>query len=236
KGWADEIIVCDDGSTDTTVKIAQSYGAKVVLNPNVTIEGAKRNWAYSNAKNDWVFSIDADEIVTEPIKKEIDTVLPDTEHTCFSVPNKVYIGNYWIRWGGWYPSAKVKLFRKSKFKYEESDVHPRIFTEGSCGHLKKDILHYSYRDWFDFLDKTNKQTTLEAKKWYRVFNEDPKKAKKKMNFLHALWRTFDRFVRAYIFKKGYKDGFTGFVLAYYGSLYQLTSYAKYRELIEKSAG
>lgn len=227
--WANEVVVVDDASTDNTARVAKELGAKVFTR-KMDIEGRHRNWAYAQAGNDWVFSVDADERPTEELKKEIKEVIADTKHSCFSIPFRTYIGNYWIRWGGWYPGPKVKLFRKSKFKYEEVEVHPRVIVDGSCGHLKSDVIHYSYRDWEDFLDKTNRQTTLEAIKWYKLSQDEPRKARYKMNFIHALWRTIDRFVRTFFIKKGYRDRFVGFMVAYYSSLYQILSYAKYREM------
>lgn len=233
-GWADEIIVVDDESTDNTCQIAQELGARVLIK-KMDIEGKHRNWAYAQAKNDWVFSVDADERPEEELKKEIKEVIASTPHTYFSIPFKTYVGDYWIRWGGWYPGPKVKLFRKSKFRYEEVEVHPRIIVEGSCGRLKNDVSHYSYKNWEDFLDKTNKQTTLEAVKWYKLSLVNPKKAGYKMNIIHALWRTLDRFIRTFFVKKGYRDGFIGFMIAYFSSLYQIISYAKYRELIREDS-
>ena len=228
-GWSDEIVVVDDESTDNTGQIAESLGARL-LKRKMDIEGRHRNWAYAQAKNEWVFSLDADEWPTEELKKEIKEALINTEHACFEMPFRSYIGNYWIRGGGWYPGSKVRLFKKTKFKYEEVEVHPGIAVEGSCGYLKSDIIHYNYRDWEDFLNKTNKQTTLEAMKWYKLSLEDPKKARNKMNLFHALWRTLDRFIRTFFVKKGYHDGFVGFMVAYFSSLYQIISYAKYWEL------
>ena len=231
-GWADEIIIVDDESTDKTSDIAKRLGAKVFIK-KMDIEGKHRNWAYAQAKNDWVFSVDADERPTEELKREIIKVIQNTNHVHFTIPFKTYLGDYWIRWGGWYPAAKVKLFRKSKFKYEEVEVHPRIFVQGSCGHLKNDVIHYSYRDWGDYLNKTNKQTSFEAMKWYKLSLVNPRKAGRKMNVVHALWRTLDRFIRTFITKKGYRDGFIGFIVAYFSSLYQIVSYAKYRDLAKK---
>ncbi len=226
--WADEVIVIDDESTDNTREIARKLGAKVFVR-KMDVEGRHRNWAYSRASNEWVFSVDADERPTDELKEEIAEVIPNTEHACFAIPFRTYIGDYWVRWGGWYPAPKVKLFRKSKFKYEETEVHPRIIVEGSCGRLKGDVIHYSYRNWTDFLNKTNSQTTLEALKWYKLSLINPKKARYKMNFIHALWRMMDRFIRTFFVKKGYRDGFVGFMVAYFSSLYQIVSYAKYRE-------
>jgi glycosyltransferase involved in cell wall biosynthesis len=220
--WADEIVVVDDFSTDETVEIARQYTDKI-FQRKMDIEGRHRNWAYAQAKNEWVLSLDADERVTDELKNEIIEVIGQgTDYSAFSVPIRNYIGNYWVRFGGWYPAPKVRLFRKDKFKYEEVGVHPRVFIDGNCGHLKSDIIHYSYRDFGDFLSKLNRQTTLEANKWF----ED----KRKMSFLRALWRAIDRFFRSYIRKKGYKDGFVGFMFALFAALYQLLSYAKYWEL------
>ena len=230
--WADEVVIVDDESTDNTCSIARDLGAKVFVR-KIDIEGRHRNWAYSKAENTWVFSVDADERATEELKKEIKEVISSSEHSHYAIPFRTYVADHWIRWGGWYPGYKVKLFNKDKFKYEEVEVHPRIIVDGTCGRLKSDVIHYSYRNWADFLDKTNKQTTLEATKWYKLSKVDPKKARHKMNFGHALWRTMDRFIRAFLAKKGFRDGFVGFMIAYYSSLYQIISYAKYAEMKEK---
>ena len=233
-GWADEIIVVYDESTDATRGLARNLGAGVVIK-KMDIEGKHRNWAYSQAKNKWVFSLDADERVTEGLKQEITELFSSTpECMAYTIPRRNFIGDYWIQWGGLYPAAQIKLFRKDKFKWEEVDVHPVSFLDGKCGHLRGDLTHYTYRNWADFLKKLNNQTTLEAKKWYRVLLSEPKKAKYKMNLLHALWRTSDRFIRAFFAKRGYRDGFIGFMVACFSSLYQIVSYAKYREFVKQN--
>jgi len=233
-GWAGEVIVIDDESSDNTPEIAGSLGA-VVFTKKMEVEGAHRNWAYSRGKFDWILSLDADERMQDGLKSEIKEVLASGPgEAAFTIPRKNFIGDYWIKGGGLYPSPQIKLFHKNKFKWEEVEVHPRAFLEGGCGHLKNDMLHYTYRDWADFLRKLNKQTTFEAAKWYKLSLEDPKRARRKMNTLHALWRVMDRFVRTFFAKKGYRDGFTGFMVAYFASLYQIVSFAKYRELKERS--
>lgn len=233
KDWADEIIVVDDESSDSTREIAERLANKVLVK-KMDNEGEHRNWAYAQAKNEWVLSLDADERVTEGLRDEISVVLhKNTMYNAFTIPRRNYIGDYWIRWGGQYPAAQIKLFKKSKFKWEEVEVHPRAFLEGRCGHLTKDLVHYTYRDWEDFLNKNNKQTTLEAIKWYKLFFEKPQKVRSKMNLIHVLWRSLDRFIRTFFIKKGYRDGFIGFMVAYFASLYQIVSYAKYTEILKK---
>ena len=221
-GWADEIIVVDDGSTDKTIEIAREFTDKI-FSKKMKIEGTHRNYAYSLARNNWVLSLDADETVTEDLKKEINSVLGgNIKYNAFSIPLRNYIGSYWVRHGGWYPAAKVRLFKKDKFKYEEAGVHPRIFLDGDCGHLKKDIIHKGYPDIAHFLASLNYQTSKEAEKWLQD--------RRKMSLARALRKTIDRFFRAYVLKQGFKDGFIGLVVAVFAGLYQFLTYAKYRQL------
>jgi len=227
--WADEVIVIDDESNDRTVEIAKELGATVFIK-KMEVEGKHRNWAYTQARNEWVLSLDADERPTEELTKEIEeTIVSNPKENAFTIPRRNFIGDYWIRWGGQYPAPQLKLFRKIKFKWEEVEVHPRAFLDGECGHLKYDLIHYTYRNWGDFLRKLNNQTTLEAKKWYKLSLTNPMKASYKMNILHALWRTLDRFIRAFVIKKGYRDRSIGFMVAYFSSLYQIVSFAKYKD-------
>lgn len=226
--WADEIIVVDDQSTDNTVEIVKKYTPKVFIK-KMDIEGRHRNWAYAQAKNNWVFSLDADEIATPELKQEIISALKNNpKENGFTIPRRNYIGDYWVKHGGWYPSPQLKLFRKDKFRYEEAAVHPRAFMDEPCGHLKADIVHYSYRNLEDFLRKLNLQTTYEAQKW---FDQN-----KPMRLGRFIWRSLDRFMRGYIFRQGFKDGFIGFVIGFNAALYQFISYLKYRELILKKKG
>lgn len=221
--WADEIVVVDDESTDRTVAIAGQYGAKV-YHRKMDNEGIHRNWAYVQAKNEWVLSLDADEMVSPQLRDELIAVLPSTRFHAFDMPLRNFIGKYWVKHSGWYPAGKLRLFMKSRFKYEEVGVHPRVFLQGDTGHLTKDIIHKGYPDFEHFLASLNRQTTLEAEKWIETG--------RKMTLGVAVWRAVDRFFRSFIGKKGYKDGFVGFMIAFFAMLYQVMSYAKYYERIK----
>jgi glycosyltransferase involved in cell wall biosynthesis len=220
-GWADEVIVVDDNSTDKTGQISGKYAR--VLTRKMENEGIHRNWAYAQAKNSWVLSLDADEKVTPELQEEINRQISSTVNAAFDIPLRNYIGNRWVKYGGWYPASKVRLFLKEKFRYEEVQVHPRVFIEGTCGHLTKDIIHKGYPDLEHFLGSVNRQTTLEAQKWFDTG--------RKFTFGLMLWRATDRFCRRYLVKQAYRDGMYGFVIAYFDSLYQFLSYVKYREII-----
>jgi len=226
KGWADEIIVVDDDSSDKTLDIARAFTDRIIKR-KMDIEGRHRNFAYAQAAHPWVLSLDADERMTEELKKEITSALSaDTPFNGYTMPRRNFIGEYWVRYGGWYPSPQLKLFRKDKFRYEEAGVHPRAFMDEPCGHLNSDLIHYSYRNLEDFVAKLNNQTTREAEKW---FNQ-----RKPMRLGRFLYRSVDRFTRAYFGRQGYKDGFIGFTVAYFAGLYQFISYLKYRELVLNS--
>ena len=222
--FADEIIILDDQSTDKTVELAKKYTSNI-QSRKMDIEGRHRNYAYGLSRNNWVLSLDADEVISEGLREELTALLSKTDikEAAFTIPIKTYIGEYWIKHGGWYPAGKVRLFKKDKFKYEEAEVHPRVFIDGPCGHLKGDIVHYSYRDFHDFFASLNNQTTLEARKWF--------KEKRKINFLKMWRKAVSRFLKAYIQKQGYKDGLLGFTVSYSGGLYQFLSYIKYKEMV-----
>lgn len=221
-GWADEIIVVDSKSEDNTVELAEKFADKVLIRP-MDIEGIHRNWSYDQARNDWVLSVDADERVTPELRDEIDQTLLDPRANVYTIPRKNFIGDYWLQYGGQYPSAQLRLFSKSKseFRYEEVEVHPRAFFQKPQSQLTSHVIHYSYRDFTNFLDKLNSQSSLEAKKWFRTG--------RKVTFFTAFRRYVDRFFRTYRRKKSHKDGFHGFMVAFFASLYQIISYSKYWE-------
>ncbi|MBD3426355.1 MAG: glycosyltransferase [Candidatus Omnitrophica bacterium] len=225
--WAAEVIVVDDQSSDSTRDIAAEYTDKVFVR-KMENEGRHRNWAYDQASYDWVLSLDADERVTEELAREIaQLVSGETEYTGYTIPRRNYIGDHWLRYGGEYPAAQLRFFRKRDFRYEEAEVHPRAFMEGECGHLSGDIIHYSHRDIADYLRSLNGQTTLEARKWYNTGRN--------MSLGHAIWRSFDRcFYRRLLRKRSYGDGVYGLAVAVFSGLYQIVSYFKYWEMKQKA--
>lgn len=226
--WANEIIIVDDGSTDDTVKIAKEYTNRV-YERRMDSEGRHRNYAYALATNPWVFSLDADERVTPELRDEIISVL-ENNPSCngYGVPRKNYMGSYWMQYGGQYPSAQIKLFLKDKFKFKDEDeVHPQAFMDSPRGTLKSDLIHYTYRDFTDAVGKLDRQTDLEARKWFRE--------NRKVGTFGIIRKTIDRFCRAYFSKKGHKDGVVGLFMAVNSGMYQFLTYAKYWEM-KKNAG
>jgi glycosyltransferase involved in cell wall biosynthesis len=211
--WADEIIIVDDGSQ----------------------EGKQRNYGASQAKHDWIFMLDADERMTPDLQKEIDAVLKDDARqgsVAYWVPRKNYLGGYWLRYGGWYPAPHIKLYNKNYVAWKECPedvVHPGIeIRDGFRGAtLTQPLTHFNFVDIEDFIGKVNRQSTLEALKWYRQG--------KNITFFRAIWKSVDRFLRRYIRKRGLRDGYYGFVAAVLSGFYQFAAYSKLWELKRKES-
>jgi len=221
KDWVDEIVIVDDFSTDKTIDIARRYTDKIYQR-KWNLEGSQRNFAYSKASNDYVLSIDADERITAQLRDSIIEVMNNgPKYAGYNLSHRNFLGDYWIRWGGWYPNAKLKMFNKNKFRYEEAEYHPRAYLDGKTLTLKGDILHYNYRDFHSLFAKLNHQTDFEARKWLRDA--------RRMNFAICLRKMWTRFMKYYFVKKGYRDGFIGFFMALYSGMYQFYTYCKYWE-------
>src|SRR3989338_5090036 len=221
--WAGEIILVDDDSTDQTREIAKRYTDRVLFR-KMENEGRHRNWAYAQASNDWVLSLDADERITPELAEEVIRLLAGKPaFKAYAIPRRNYIGDYWLRYGGEYPAPQVRLFLKKEFRYEEAEVHPRALMEGATGFLVSDIVHYSHKDIADYLRSLNSHTSLEARKWVTDG--------RRMSLGRAVWRALDRcFYRRLLRKKAYKDGIYGIAIAFFSGVYQIVIYLKYREL------
>ena len=231
QGWVDEIVVVDDESTDNTRELASAFTDKVFVR-RMRLEGEQRNFAAAQARNDWVVAIDADERVTPELQQEIDRTLSihDGVTIAYWVPRKNFLGDYWLRHGGWYPAPHIKLYHRKYLKWREIPqdvVHPGVdISPGYRGaQLQAHLIHYNFKNIEDFIAKTNRQSTLEAIKWHLEG--------KRVSLLWGFWRSFDRFWRRYVSKTGYKDGYYGFVAAFLSGFYQLAAYSKYRELKER---
>ena len=221
--FAEEIVVLDDMSTDRTVEIAKSFGAKV-FQRKMDNEGRHRNYAISCATQDWVLTLDADECVSPELALEMQAVCADKNdtHVGWDTNMKQFIGAEWIRGAGYYPADRTKMFRRGKFSYKEEEVHPPCQYVGTIGKFKGDLLHYTSVDFAEWIQKFNSQTTWEAKKWIRD--------KRPIGPWRAFRKGCSRFLKYYFQRQGVTTGFTGFLMSYFHFSYQIITYAKYREM------
>lgn len=221
--WCDEIIIIDSGSTDKTVGICEQYGCSVYYQPFKGF-GEQKNHGVSKAKNDWILCIDADEVLTEELIDEIrkELATETIPYSGFSVPRNLVFMNKVFKYGKEADSSIIRLFNKTKGKWDGAVVHEKVCLEGSVKQLNNKILHYSYKDYSHFLDKINLYSTLGAQKLYA-------KNARKGKFITTLGLPFN-FFKYYLIDRNFMNGYRGFAWAVLNSIYHFMKYLKLREL------
>ena len=224
-GIAAEIIVVDSSSTDRTVKLARKHTDRI-FERKWTNFSDQKNFGDGLAAHPWILSLDADERLSPELRAEIEAMLDD-EPDCaaFSMPRKVYYLGRWIKHSGWYPDRKVRLFRKERARWEGAYIHESLVVVGEVRKLKGDIHHYTYKNIADHLGRMNRFSDLGAQKLYAE--------KKKCRWYHLLLQPFGRFVKSYILKRGFLDGFAGMVISVLNGYGIFIRYAKLREIWKK---
>lgn len=204
--WADEIVVVDSGSSDATVTICREAGAQVFVHDWPGF-GAQKNRALSYATHEWVFSIDADERVTPELRAAIQAVLAkqNDEHAAYEISRlSSYCGRF-MRHSGWYPDRIVRLFRRGAARFSDDLVHEHLLVEGNVGLLDGELLHYSFENLEQVLNKVNQYSSAGAV----MMQRRGRQATLSGAVLRGLWS----FVRTYVLRAGFLDGREGFMLA-----------------------
>ncbi len=205
--WADEIVVIDAFSTDATEKICLRYTDRIYKYP---WEGyyKQRMRSIEHASYPWIFSIDADEIVSEELKNEILTIINDrNSKNGYFVPRKTRYSGRWIEHSGWYPDYQLRLFRAEDVFIEPRLVHEGFSVRGEIGYLKGVLYHHSIDTIKQHVEKINHYTSLDCpQKIQRLGN-------KQVRWYNLIFNPFFKFIRMYFSNKGYKDGFQGLILA-----------------------
>ena len=219
--FAQEIILIDNGSIDSTSKIAESMGAKVYFHQNNPDNlNQSKNYGFSLATNNWILSLDTDEIIDPCLETEIKHVVESTtKYHAFDIPRKNIIFGKQIQHGLWYPDYQRRLFTKNKGKFNAIHNHEVLSVKGEVGKLKGHIIHQNYTSISQYLQKIDRQySNNEAE----VFL----KAGKKIYWYDALRFPFQDFLANYFARSGYKDGLHGLVLSILQSFYMFVVFCK----------
>lgn len=219
--WADEIVIVDDMSTDKTIEICGEYTNKIYRRKMEGF-GPQKQYGVQQAAGEWILSIDADEIVTAELAEEIRKAIGQDEgYSSYYIYRKNnYLGR-WMRYCGWYVPI-LRLFKKEKGGFNSAKVHEEIIVGGGAGLLKNEILHYTYRDISDHLEKINLFTDYGAEElikkgvvlkwynypWYFIFNP------------------LFYFLKKYIYLQGFREGTHGFILCIFAGIVVFIKYAK----------
>ena len=227
RGVVSEIVVVDSFSSDGTVRIAKKYTPRVIQR-RWTDFADQKNYANGLAAGPWILSLDADERLSPELREELLALKADfKEPDCagFSVPRRVFYLGRWINHSGWYPDRRVRLFRKAAAHWEGDYVHESLVVAGRVARLKGDVHHFTYRDIADHLERINRFSSLGAQKLYA--------RKKKGRAIHLLALPPARFLKSYILKRGFLDGFPGLVISVLNGYAVFARYAKLREIWKK---
>ncbi|MGW8121234.1 glycosyltransferase family 2 protein [Roseivirga echinicomitans] len=225
KGICDEILIVDSYSTDRTKEIALGHDVRFVENAWKGFLDQK-NFAQGLASFDYVLQLDADEALSEELRKSIKSVKNNWSHDGYIFNRFTNYCGKWIKHSGWYPDAKLRLYDRRKGNWKGLDPHPSVFMdeETKTQHIKGDLLHYSYTSYEDHINRSAKYAKQAAIAMHAL-------GKKPSNFKLVMSPAF-RFLNSFILRGGFIDGFEGLIICRTASYYTFLKYM-YLKLIYK---
>lgn len=228
KGWVDEIVIVDGGSTDKTVYVARQFGAKVIVTDNPPIFHINKQKALDACAGKWILQLDADEVVSDELREELLSIAKKNTEGCagYYIARKNFFLGHWIRKGGQYPDYVIRFFLRGKGKFPAKSVHEQIAISGTVGHLKNPLFHYSYRTLGEYMMKAHRYSQLEAKKM--------QERNVPINLLSYLqYNTIlplQTFFNLFFVHKGFIDGLYGFLYAALSGMHHSMAYMKYKRM------
>jgi glycosyltransferase involved in cell wall biosynthesis len=229
---ADEIVVIDSGSTDNTFQLCEEQGCRVIYR-EFDIYYRQKQYAVDHARNDWVFSLDADEIISERLKSELKTFFPKDKSTegdiqppfpGYIIPIRLFYLGHRMKFSG--AARTIRLFNRKKGRFAKVPVHEYVTVDGTPGKMKGEIIHASYRDIGHHVQKLNTYTTIAA--------EQAAKANKSYSKFWVFLKFPVTFFIHYIIRRGILDGYPGFMWAFFAAVHTSVKIAKTIEIAERS--
>lgn len=218
----EEVVVYDTGSTDNTLEIAHQYSNVTIHEGPFVGFGPTHNHASETAKYDWILSIDSDEVVTPELAAEIHSLELDP-HQVYAMPRHNYYNGKWIKSCGWYPDRVIRLYNRKMTCFSDAKVHESVLVKDlHVVKLKSPLIHHSYANTADFLQKMQSYSELFAQQ---------NKGKVYSSTAKAFLRGVFTFFKSYILKKGFLNGPEGFQISIYNAN---TAFYKYLKLAEKN--
>jgi glycosyltransferase involved in cell wall biosynthesis len=224
--FCDELVVLDGGSSDDTVALAKAKGARVVSAPDWRGYGPQKNLALSQARGDWVLSVDADERVTPALAREIETSMADDRANGYKIPRLSSFCGREIHHSGWYPDLVLRLFRREKARFSDDLVHERVICEAPVGQLREPLRHRTIVSLEDALAKIDRYSSAGAEMLVA--------SRRRVYFLSGVAHGGWTFLRTYLLRAGFLDGPEGFLVARYHA--QTTFYRYMKAWMQQRRG
>ncbi len=224
RGFADEILVADSGSTDGTMEIVRQIGDCRLIEREYITSGDFKNWAIPQASHEWVFLIDSDERITPELTEEILATVqsPDACDGYWVFRDNHFMGHP-IKHCGWNHDVVNRLFRRDMARYEGPSDHGEVvISSGNVGTLNNRMLHYTYWSYDQAFQKFQRYTSLQAQQWYDQG--------RKPSYFQLVTRGPFRFFRDYFLLLGFLDGIPGFQISALAGFYSYMKQARLWEL------
>ncbi len=216
--WADEIVIVDSFSNDRTAEIGRKFTDKLFQRK---WPGHRDQYQYAAdlTTHEWIMFVDADEEVSPELADEIRRELNGSAEGVdgFFVYRRTFYLGRWIRYGGWYPDGEIRLYRRSKGRWE-GGLHARVVVDGTVRPLKNLYHHYTYRNISDQIQTIDKYSKIAA--------EDMARQGETFSLFKLLFHPPFRFIKEYFFKSGFRDGLPGLIIAVSTVYYVFIKYAK----------
>jgi glycosyltransferase involved in cell wall biosynthesis len=225
--FADELLVVDSASTDATVDIATRLGAKVIQGGAWRGFGPQKQFAVESAANDWVLCLDADEEVSEGLRKSVQQAMQMQNAHAFMIARRNRFLGRWLRHGEGYPDWTLRLFHRKHARWSDDAVHERVLTETAFQRLGGDLLHDSAETLERYLDKQNRYTTIQAERLHAHGHS--------AGWARLVLSPAARFVKFYLLRLGFLDGIPGLVHISIGCMNSFNKYAKLIDLKRAAA-
>ena len=225
-GLTDDILIYDNGSTDSTKEIVKQSDARLVEGSWEGF-GKTKNKANALAKYDWILSLDADEAIDEELKKNLlqEDLADDTK--VFEFKFKNFLGDKWLRYGEWGDDKHIRLFNRKKIKWNDADVHESLLlpTDIKVISIPGYVLHKTAANFSEYENKMENYAALNAEKYF--------KQQKRSGSFKMFFSAVFSFIKNYFFKLGFLDGATGYHCARINAFYTFLKYKKLDELWSK---
>jgi glycosyltransferase involved in cell wall biosynthesis len=223
---ANEIIIVDSGSTDSTLEIAQKFDAKIVHQPWIGF-GPQKKVGVAHAMHQYILAIDADEVLSDALIKEIKVAQNGKMADAYQMQFSNYYFGKFLKYGMEHPLKKIRLFNKQKINWDDKQVHESLIIapESEIAHFKNYIHHYTYHTIEQYLLKANHYTTIGAN---ALFSKG-----KKASISKIVFSPIFTFIKSYFFKRGFLDGLHGFIVAIFNAHTNFLKYVKLWNLNNK---